>query len=98
MRARNIYGYGVFSNPQVIEASDVPDVMAVISTSIVGTQVKFTWVAPFDNYDPITQYDLQIRKADGTFYADGVNCPGTPVSQTDCSIEMATLRTATGLA
>lgn len=37
VRAQNIYGYGDFSDAQSIEASDVPDVPAIIETSIVGT-------------------------------------------------------------
>jgi len=37
VRARNIYGYGDFSFVTIIAASDVPEVMAIIVTSIVGT-------------------------------------------------------------
>jgi hypothetical protein len=51
-----------------------------------------TWTAPFDNYDPIVAYELLIRKPDGTFYKDEVNCPGVPVDPTYCYIEMDTLR------
>ncbi len=97
VRAKNIYGYGEYSDIQTIEASDVPDVMAILDTSIVGTQVKFTWVAPFDNYEPVDQYDLQIMKLDNTFYSDAVNCPGTPVTQEFCHVEMDTLRTQSNL-
>jgi len=75
----------------------VPDVMAIMVTSIVGTKFQFEWAAPFDNYDPVDEFELMIRKADGTFYRDSVNCPGTPVSVTSCQIEMDTLREATGL-
>lgn len=84
MRAKNIYGYGPFSDVLSVEASDVPDVMAIVETSIVGTKVVFSWAAPFDNYDPVALYDLQIRKADSTFYSDAINCPGLPVEQTTC--------------
>jgi hypothetical protein len=37
VRAKNIYGYGERSDTTVIEASDVPDVMSIIETSIEGT-------------------------------------------------------------
>jgi hypothetical protein len=97
VRASNIYGYGVPSDVTDIEASDVPDVMAIISTSIVGTKFKFEWAPPFDNFDPIDKYELMIRKADGIFYRDAVNCPGEPASDTSCFVEMDTLRIATGL-
>lgn len=71
--------------------------MTVVTTNIIGTQVEFSWTAPFDSYEAIDLYDLQIRNADGTFYADGVNCPGTPVAQTSCLVEMDTLISATGM-
>jgi len=62
-----------------IEASDVPEVMQILTTSIEGTRFKFTWVAPFDNYDPVSEYEIMIKTSDGTFYKDAVNCPGLPV-------------------
>jgi hypothetical protein len=71
--------------------------MAIISTSIEGTKFKFEWVAPFDNFDPVDEYELMIRKADGTFYRDPMNCPGVPPSVISCLVEMDTLRIATGL-
>ena len=79
VRAQNIYGYGEWSDVAVIEASDVPDVMSIITTSIVGTRFRFDWAKPFDNYEPIVEYDLQIRKPDGTFYKDALNCPGSDI-------------------
>lgn len=92
VRAKNIYGYGERSLVAEIEANDVPDVMSIIETSIEGTRFKFTWTAPFDNYDPIVAYEMLIRKPDGTFYKDEVNCLGVPVDPTNCYIEMDTLR------
>ena len=80
-----------------IEANDVPDVLSIIETSIEDTKFKFTWTAPFDNYDPIVEYELLIRKPDGTFYKDAVNCPGIPTEPTYCLIEMDTLREQSGL-
>ncbi len=38
VRAQNIYGYGERSDVATIEASDVPDVMDIMVTSIVGTK------------------------------------------------------------
>jgi len=38
VRASNIYGYGERSDVSIIEASDVPDVMAIMSTRIEGTK------------------------------------------------------------
>lgn len=98
VRAKNIYGYGERSDIAEIEASDVPDVMPIIETSIEGTRFKFTWTAPFDNYDPIVEYEMMIRKPDGTFYKDAINCPGLPEEQTYCYVEMDTLRVQSGLA
>lgn len=97
VRASNIYGYGERSDVSIIEASDVPDVMAIMSTRIEGTKFQFEWTSPIDNFDPVDEFELMIRKADGTFYRDTVNCPGTPVFITTCKIEMDTIRVATGL-
>jgi hypothetical protein len=71
--------------------------MAIVETSIEGTRFKLAWVAPFDNYEPISRYEIMIRKPDGTFYKDEVNCPGLPVDQNYCYIEMDTLRVDSGL-
>jgi hypothetical protein len=98
VRSRNIYGYGAYSSETTIEASDVPLVMAILSTSIVSsTKVRTTWTAPFDSYEPITEYQIMFLKSDGTYAEDTTNCDGTDVNTLYCDIEMNEIRTLTGL-
>ena len=98
VRAMNIYGYGAYSSNVTIEASDVPQVMAILNTSIVsGTYIRVQWTAPFDSYDPITAYSIMFQKADGTFVHDATDCPGTNTSLLYCDIQMLSLITLTGL-
>jgi hypothetical protein len=82
---------------ETILASDVPASMDIVVITNVGVDVQLTWTAPFNSYETIDQYDLEIRKVDGTFYADSIDCPGTPVSLTTCMIDMNMLRIQSGL-
>ena len=43
VRARNVYGYGEFSDLVTIRASSVPDTMGMINTVIVGTNIFINW-------------------------------------------------------
>lgn len=96
VRAKNIYGYGLFSpSPYVtFQASDVPDIMAAITTTIVGTQVKFAWTAPSSHNSPILSYDLRFITNSGTLVQYTTTCDATtdPVKANGyCLIEMLTL-------
>lgn len=71
---------------------------APVTTTISDVNVVITWVAPYDNSEVITEYDLQIRKADNlTWQNDLVHCPRKPTSPTSCVVPMATLRADFGL-
>ena len=60
LRAKNIWGWGPFSNIIAIKASTYPSVMQPVTTSIDSTTggVKIEWTAPSSNSDPITQYKI----------------------------------------
>lgn len=46
VRAKNIYGYGDFSDAQEIKASGTPSQMTSPTVTNEGTDVKISWVAP----------------------------------------------------
>ncbi len=61
VRAKNIYGYGAYSTDASFIASDVPSVMAILTTSLVSsTKVRITWTAPAANFATIDQYDIRL--------------------------------------
>lgn len=68
------------------------------TTTISGVNVDIAWIAPYDNSEPITSYDVQVLKGDGLTWAnDLVHCPANSVASTTCSIPMSTLRSTFGL-
>lgn len=57
VRALNIYGWSsAYSAIATITASDVPSQMAILTTSLSTTFVRFTWTAPASNGDAIDAY------------------------------------------
>lgn len=68
LRARNIYGYGDFSNTLTISPSDVPGKMDMPTVELSGTDVKVSWTAPTSHSSSITAYDIEFLKSDGTTY------------------------------
>lgn len=62
VRAKNIYGYGIFSTELSILASDVPEEMPIMSTTISGTNVRVMWGAPGNKNSPIDAYDIVFMK------------------------------------
>jgi hypothetical protein len=80
-------------------AIDYPNKVDIPTTTYSGANVVIDWNAPNDHSSPITQYEIAFRKSDGTF--DNTLCDGTDAtvkSTTSCSVNMITLKTATGLA
>jgi hypothetical protein len=90
--ARNILGEGPLSDEFVVFIEDLPEVMAPVTTAVVGTDVVLSWVAPFDNYDPIIAYQIQFVAADGSLVTI---CPDT--AALSCAVDMHVLIAATGL-
>jgi len=73
--ATNIYGEGQASEVLVSLASDVPDLITVVTTSINGNNVVVQWVAPFDNYKPILEYNIIFLTRNGQ-YVQASECSG----------------------
>jgi len=95
--AVNVLGEGELSPEFVVFVSDMPEVMSPVTTSISGTKVVIDWAEPFDNYDPILSYDVQLLKKDGSLTEFPTECSGMSPQITHCEIEMAALIAGTSL-
>lgn len=75
VRAWNVYGFGPLSDVSLIVPDAVPAMMAHPETTLDFQTVNFSWTAPFDNGQPVTQYELQIysHSAD-KFITDATVC------------------------
>lgn len=60
----------------------VPFKVDPVSTSYSGTDVKIEWNLPYSggNSIPISSYDIQVKKSDGSLIHYLPNCDGTSVS------------------
>ena len=77
VRARNIYGYGLFSDVVEIIPDDVPATMDAPITSLEYPLVSIAFTAPFDNGRPILAYQIEIfSKLTKTFIEMTAVCDG----------------------
>ena len=89
VRAKNIYGWGPYSNIVSILASDVPSQMQVVTTTVDGTNVEISWQEPANNGEAISGYEIQVLQSDGTTFSqetgscDGIN-NSTVISTRSC--------------
>mmetsp|Transcript_9442 Transcript_9442/g.8982 ORF Transcript_9442/g.8982 Transcript_9442/m.8982 type:complete len:418 (+) Transcript_9442:1180-2433(+) len=95
--ARNIYGYGPYSLELSVEASDVPDQVAIPVVTTVATDVKVDWDAPDSNSNAIDQYEIEFLKSDGSYIFENTNCDGLTPATTECTVAMLTLYADLGL-
>ena len=84
----------------MIAASDVPAQMAPVITSYSlpsqPLEIKITWVKPYDNSEPVIDYEILIQKTDGSF-AEATECNGRTTSIIQnmfCYVPVQTLRAA----
>jgi hypothetical protein len=49
LQAKNIYGWGVFSDVTVIQATGIPDQMAIPTTANSGANIVITWSPQLSN-------------------------------------------------
>jgi len=63
VRAKNIWGYGDFSSLLYVEASDVPEAPAIVTTYVDSAtgNVVLDWLEPDDNSSPIFEYLIEIE-------------------------------------
>ena len=97
VQALNSVGYSDYSNEVTILAGQIPDKPSAPQTSIDGSNVQVTWLAPNNRGSPITRYYIKFIQYDGVSYAeDMTDCLGTDatiISSLSCQIPIATLIT-----
>jgi hypothetical protein len=79
VRAKNKYGWGLFSPITSIIAAIPPGISSLITTTQEFKSVKIIWAKPDINGLEITQYDILFRKKDGSF-APTATCLGNNTS------------------
>jgi hypothetical protein len=77
IRAKNIYGYGEFSEVYLIEASDLPGKPIIPTVGLEQTNVVIVWQAPYSHYSAIDAYEIVFMRLDGSFIAINSTCDGS---------------------
>jgi len=80
VRARNIYGYGPYSDATLVIPDDAPGKTAiptVLLNATVPTEVEVSWPVPDDHSSPITAYEILFMKANGDFALELTRCNGS---------------------
>lgn len=80
IRAKNIYGYGEFSEVFLIEASDLPGKPIIPTVGIDQTNVVIVWQAPYSHFSAIDAYEILFMRYDGTYIANNASCDGSQLS------------------
>ncbi len=95
MRARNIYGFGSFSDVSTVVASSVPGEPEIATTTTQGTGTVIGFFAPDTNGAMIQSYTIKIAGIDDIFY-ESQECYDTltPGSHDyfSCTVSFKTLR------
>jgi hypothetical protein len=96
VRARNIYGFSIFSDTVSILAAQVPAQPQPPLTVWLPDDVIISWVAPDDGGSPILKYTIMIRQSDGvTYTVEPANCDGSKPAIKDslqCTVPVTALR------
>ena len=79
---------------------DVPEKVDIPTVALVGTDVKISWTPPDAHSSPITEYEILIKKNDGSYAEDATNCDGTGAIVTNayCTLAMTDVQTFTSQA
>jgi Fibronectin type III domain len=95
--ATNIYGTGADSPVINVVAIDTPGKMSIPSVANSGTNVVVTYSPPTTHSSPITGYDIQFLKSDGTTAT--LACTESDLTAgTTCTVSTASVKTLTSLA
>jgi hypothetical protein len=92
VRARNVYGYGEFSDFVTIRASSVPDTMEMINTVSVNREIIIRWEAPPSGGDDISAYEVELLiPSTGSYAVDATYCGNLDETMLQCGIPHAHL-------
>jgi len=73
-RAKNIFGWGAYSDTSVVKTIMEPAKVENVGSEAVGTNIQFYWDVPDARGSVITHYDLQIENRDGVFVQHPLFC------------------------
>ena len=77
-RAKNVFGWGEFSEQGDILAAAEPGQMDQVTVTSVGTDVKIAWTPPEENGSAITAYKIVIQTQEPLVYEESLTyCDGT---------------------
>lgn len=88
-RARNIFGWGDYSEIGAIKTIMKPDLINTPTVTQSVTNVNIEWSVPNANGDPIQYYVVQIQSNDGQFVEHDLYC--YRMETNTCSIPMQIL-------
>lgn len=66
-RAKNVFGWGPYSDAVAIWTIMVPDVPQNVTTTLVGSNVIISWIAPDSRGSTIIYYNVQILSSSGVY-------------------------------
>jgi hypothetical protein len=93
LAAVNKYDTGALSSELEIMAAQEPDTPNAPTTTQESIYIKIEWAAPFDNYEAIDYYKIEILDTNSNFVEDS-SCDGTSstvISNLYCLIPMTSL-------
>ena len=73
-RAKNIYGWGDYSESAEILTIQEPGRPDPVQTQVVSSNVLIVWTEPESYGSAITHYEVQFLAADGNVYSDTSYC------------------------
>ena len=92
-RAKNIYGWGEFSDSAPLLTVQAPGKPDPIFASILSSQVQISWTEPLFYESPIIRYEVIFKTSQGTYAADDTYC--REETTTSCLIPMLQLTNPT---
>lgn len=69
VRARNIHGWGLWSDVVTEIASGLPETPVPVTVHIINLDVKIAWTAPNANFATITAYEITIVHSDASTFS-----------------------------
>jgi hypothetical protein len=93
-RAKNIFGWGPYSDQGDILAASRPSKMQPLAVSLFGTNVKIQWTPSESNASPITKFKVLIMTSDPLVSLEQIDyCDGSStavINNNYCLIPMRT--------
>lgn len=88
VQARNIYGYGSFSDEAIIYTTDVPHPMDTLVSSKYGDNTQVTWIEPQTGGQPILEYQIKIFVPYLKEFVEDPTCVPATTTQRSCFFTM----------